>query len=197
MFLATYHRHSYTGCKPAITDLILGASALVAEYNGVADASHVKDKLADLIAVGELVYAAGIAASVKSTPATWDLHSQYYLHQRGAYYAGVKLYHEYETLADLAGGLPATLPYEEDFFNPEIKALLEKYMMRKDGISAENQHRLFRSLSDMLCSASAGVAQVGGLHGGGSPIMEKIAIRNNYDIDARKRMVKRLCAIED
>ncbi len=198
MLFATYHRHSYTGCKPAITDLILGASALVAEYNGVGDASHVKDKLADLIAVGELVYAAGIAASVKSTPANSGTYIPNIIYTNvGRYHAGVKLYHEFETLADLAGGLPATLPYEEDFFNPEIKDLLEKYMMRKDGISAENQHRLFRSLSDMLCSATAGVALVGGLHGGGSPIMEKIAIRNTYDIDARKRMVKRLCAIED
>ncbi len=69
--------------------------------------------------------------------------------------------------------------------------------MRKDGVSAENQHRLFRALSDMLCSAQAGVAQVGGLHGGGSPIMEKIAISNTYDIDAKKRIVKTLCGIKD
>jgi 4-hydroxyphenylacetate 3-monooxygenase/4-hydroxybutyryl-CoA dehydratase/vinylacetyl-CoA-Delta-isomerase len=38
---------------------------------------------------------------------------------------------------------------------------------------------------------------VGGLHGGGSPIMEKIAITAQYDIEARKRMVKRLAGIED
>jgi 4-hydroxyphenylacetate 3-monooxygenase/4-hydroxybutyryl-CoA dehydratase/vinylacetyl-CoA-Delta-isomerase len=156
MLFATYHRHSYTGCKPAMTDLILGASALVAEYNGVADASHVKDKLSDLIAVGELVYAAGIAASVKSTEAASGTHIPNIIYTNvGRYHAGVSLYHEYETLADLAGGLPATLPLEDDFYNPEIQPLLEKYIMRKDGVSAENQHRLFRTLSDMLCSAFA------------------------------------------
>ncbi|MGB4371162.1 MAG: 4-hydroxyphenylacetate 3-hydroxylase C-terminal domain-containing protein, partial [Dethiobacteria bacterium] len=115
----------------------------------------------------------------------------------GRYHAGVSLYHEYETLADLAGGLPATLPMEDDFFSPETQPLLEKYMKRKDGISAENQHRLFRYLSDMLCSAHAGVAQVGGLHGGGSPVMEKIAIRNQYDIDSRKRLIKMHSGIKD
>jgi 4-hydroxyphenylacetate 3-monooxygenase/4-hydroxybutyryl-CoA dehydratase/vinylacetyl-CoA-Delta-isomerase len=198
MLFATYHRHSYTGCKPAITDLILGAAALAAEYNGVADASHVKDKLSDLIATGELVYAAGIAASVKATPANSGTYIPNIVYTNvGRYHAGVKLYHEFETLADLAGGLPATLPLEEDFFNPETRGFLEKYIMRKDGISAEKQHRLFRTLSDMLCSAHAGVAQVGGLHGGGSPIMEKIAIRNTYDIESRKRLVARLCGIED
>jgi len=34
------------------------------------------------------------------------------------------------------------------------------------------------------------------LHGGGSPIMEKIAIRNNYDIDSCKRLIKMHCGIE-
>jgi len=68
--------------------------------------------------------------------------------------------------------------------------------MRCEGVSEEDQHRLFRTLSDMLCSAHAGVAQVGGLHGGGSPIMEKIAIRNNYDIDSCKRLIKMHCGIE-
>ena len=70
-------------------------------------------------------------------------------------------------------------------------------MQRRDGVSSENQHRLFRNISDMLCSAFAGVAQVGGLHGGGSPIMEKIAIRNQYDIDYRKALMKMHCGIKD
>jgi hypothetical protein len=36
----------------------------------------------------------------------------------------------------------------------------------------------------------------GELHGGGSPTMEKIAIRNNYDIDSCKRLFKMHCGIE-
>ncbi len=198
MLFATYHRHSYTGCKPAITDLLLGASATVAEFNGVGDASHVKDKLSDLIATGELVYAAGIAASVKGTRANSGTYIPNILYTNvGRYHAGIKLYHEYETLADLAGGLPATLPMEDEFFAAETKEFMEKYIMRKDGVSADKQHRVYRAISDMLCSSFAGVAQVGGLHGGGSPIMEKIAIRNTYDIDAKKKMFQKHCGIEE
>lgn len=197
MLFATFHRHSYTGCKPAITDIILGATALVAEYNGVAEASHVKDKLSELIATGELVYSAGIAASVKSTVAASGTHIPNIIYTNvGRYHAGVSLYHEIETLADVAGGLPATLPMEDEFFVPELKELMDKYIMRKDGVSAEDQHRLFRGISDMICSSYGGVALVGGLHGGGSPIMEKIAIRNQYDIDYRKNLVKHLCGIK-
>lgn len=198
MLFATFHRHSYTGCKPAITDLILGASALVTDYSGIAGASHVKDKLSDLIAVAELVYASGIAASVKSTESSSGTHIPDIVYTNvGRYHAGVSLYHEFETLADLAGGLPATLPMEDEFFSPETKPLLDKYMLRRDGVSAENQHRLFRGISDMICSSFGGLALLGGLHGGGSPVMEKIAIRNQYDIESRKRLVKMHCGIKD
>jgi 4-hydroxyphenylacetate 3-monooxygenase/4-hydroxybutyryl-CoA dehydratase/vinylacetyl-CoA-Delta-isomerase len=102
-----------------------------------------------------------------------------------------------ETLADVSGGVPATLPYEEDWLNPEVKNLLEKYIIRNPKISAENQHLLWRHVGDILCSSIGGVAAVAAIHGGGSPIMEKIAITSQYDIEARKRMVKSLAGIKD
>lgn len=195
---ATYHRHSYTGCKPAVTDIIMGAAALVAEYNGIERAPHVRDKLADLIAVAELVYGTGIASAVKARRAASGTFVPDVVFANVArYHAGVNVYHEYEILADLAGGLPATLPPEGDFYNPVTKGFLEKYIMRNPAVSAENQHRCFRLLSDLLCSAHAGVMQVAGVHGGGSPVMEKIAIMGQYDIGAKKKVAKYLAGIED
>lgn len=194
---ATYHRHSYTGCKPGIADVIMGASALVAEYNGIAKAHHVRDKIVDLIAVAELVYSGGIAASVKCHKASSGTCIPDIVYTNVArYHAGIHLYHEYETLADLAGGLIATLPPELDWYNPETKELLEKYIMRNPEISAENQHRCFRMISDLLCSSWGGVQQVAGLHGGGSPIMEKIAIIQQYDINSKKEIAKYLAGIK-
>ena len=49
----------------------------------------------------------------------------------------------------------------------------------------------------MLCSATAGVHLIGSYHGGGSPIMENIAITTQYDIESRKEMVKRIAGIKD
>lgn len=198
LLFALYHRHSYTGCKPATTDVIMGQAALVAEYNGIEKAHHVREKLAEMVAVAELVYGAGIASAVKARKAASGTYVPDVVYTNVArYHAGVKLYHEYETLADLSGGLPATLPPEEDFYNPETGPLLHKYIMRNPKISAENQHRLFRLLSDTLCSAHSGVMQVAGLHGGGSPIMEKIAIMSTYDIEAKKKLAKYLAGIKE
>jgi len=49
----------------------------------------------------------------------------------------------------------------------------------------------------MLCSASGGIAMVGNYHGGGSPVMESIAITSQYDIESREQMVKEIAGIDD
>ena len=195
---ATYHRHSYTGCKPAITDILLGAATLVAEYNGIARAKHVRDILAEMLVVGELVYGTGMAAAMKSTQAASGTYIPNEIFSDVArYHAGINIYREHEILAELAGGLPATLPLEGDFSHSETGLLLDKYIMRKSSISAENQHRCFRAISDLLCSSNAGVKQVAGVHGGGSPIMEKISIMGQYDLEAKKDIFKELAGIEE
>ena len=45
---AGYHRQSYGGCKVGVGDVVIGAAALAAEYNGVEKASAVKDKLIEM-----------------------------------------------------------------------------------------------------------------------------------------------------
>ena len=58
-------------------------------------------------------------------------------------------------------------------------------------MSVEDQAQFWRYLGDVLCSAIGGVARnVGNYHGGGSPIMEQIAITTQYDIESRKKLVK-------
>lgn len=42
---AGYHRVSYGGCKVGVGDVLIGAAALAAEYNGTEKASHIKEKL--------------------------------------------------------------------------------------------------------------------------------------------------------
>jgi aromatic ring hydroxylase len=52
-------------------------------------------------------------------------------------------------------------------------------------------------ISDTLTSSFGGAMAVGSVHGGGSPIMEKIAITTQYDVEARKKMVITLAGIKD
>ena len=196
LLFALYHRHSYTGCKPALTDIIMGATALVAEYNGVEKAQHIRIKLAHLIGIAELIYAAGIAAaynSEKSASGTYIPDTIYC--NVGRRLAGENVHYEHEILCDVAGGMYATLPFEQDWYNEETRKYLEKYIMRNPDVSAENQHRCFRLISDLLASGWAGVGLGGQFHGGGSPIMETIALLANYDLETKKDIAKYLAGI--
>ena len=196
LLFALYHRHSYTGCKPAFTEVNLGLAALLAEYNGIEREQHVRHKLAEYISVAELCYGAGIAAGVKgekTASGTYIPDVRYCNASRR--HAGVNVYHEYDMLVDIAGGLVATLPPEGEWYNPENKALLEKYIMRNPKISAENQHRAFRLVQDLTASSHGGLVAIAAVHGGGSPVMEEIALLGNYDLEKRKNYAKALAGI--
>jgi 4-hydroxybutyryl-CoA dehydratase/vinylacetyl-CoA-Delta-isomerase len=209
LLFALFHRHSYSGCKPALGDLMLGTVALAAEYNGIAKAQHVRDKLAEIIRVSELGYAAGFTASELGKPELYVPGVGFMPYGPGSYiphsiYANVgrcltgeAVFREAEILCDVTGGIPATFPYEGDFVNPETKDLLYKYITRNPDIHPEDAAQLWRYIGDILCSASGGIHLMGSYHGGGSPIMESIAITTQYDIESRKKMVKKIAGIPD
>ncbi|MBN1801352.1 MAG: aromatic ring hydroxylase [Candidatus Lokiarchaeota archaeon] len=209
LLFGLFHRHSYSGCKPAIGDITIGTAALAAEYNNIARAEHVRDKLAELIMVTELGYAAGYTASdlgknevympgvgfIPYGPGSFIPHSIFA--NVGRCLTGENVYREAEILCDIGGGIPATFPHEGDFKVPKLKEKLDKYITRNPNISPENAAQLWRFMGDTLCSSWGGIAQVGGYHGGGSPVMEQIAITTQYDIEARKDMVKAIAGIDD
>ena len=196
LLFALYHRHSYTGCKAAVSEIFTGATALAAEYNGIARAQHVRHKLADMIQIVDLIYAAGIAAGVNATKAdsgTYIPDTNYC--NAGRMLAGEAIYDEYEALAAIAGGLVATLPPEEDFYHEKSGPYLEKYIMRNPDIPAEYQHRAFRLFHDMMSSAWGGHKLIDYLHGGGSPVIEKVAIYRDHNIEHSKNIAKKLAGI--
>jgi len=195
---ALFHRHSYTGCKPASSDIIMGLAALIAEYNGVYDRPNIRQKLVELASVAELVYAAGIASAIKGTktPAGTFMPNEVYANV-GRRYAGINYYHELDLLAEIAGGLPAALPFPEDFLSDEVGPLVQKYIKRRSDIKAENVYRCLYAISNVLCSSLGGVLAVAGVHGGGSPVMEEITIWRTYDFEEKKKIGKYLAGIKD
>jgi aromatic ring hydroxylase len=202
LLFALFHRHSYSGCKPAIGDMILGTAALAAEVNNIHKTEHVREKLAEIIMTIELGYAAGYTASdlgkpevyipgigfVPYGPGSFIPHSIYC--NVGRCLSGEAVFREAEILCDISGGVTATFPHEKDFANPETGEALLKYTKRNPNMPVEDQANFWRYLGDMICSATGGIMNVGNYHGGGSPIMEQIAITTQYDIESRKKLVK-------
>jgi aromatic ring hydroxylase len=198
LFFALFHRHSYCGCKPGVSDVLMGTTSLVADYLGIEKMPHVREKMAELISVAELVYAAGIAASVKSSKAPSGTQVPNVIFANvGRRHAGHNIYHEYNILCDIAGGLPATLPMSTEYNHPEVGEFVKKYVSRREGVSAKNHYLAAHLASDLLTSELATILQVAGVHGGGSPIMEDIAIMGTYDVEAKKKLAKYLAGIKD
>jgi aromatic ring hydroxylase len=196
LLFALYHRHSYTGCKPAYTDILMGTTALVAEISGIENQQHVRHKLSEMISVAELVFAAGMAASYKATKASSGTYvPDVVFCNVGRKHAGVNIYHEYDILCDITGGQPQTMPYEEEYADPQWRPFLDKYFARRADVDPEVVHRAFRLAQDLLAGPVAANMQVAGVHGGGSPIMEDIAIWANYDIEEKKNIARRLAGI--
>jgi len=204
LLFALFHRHSYSGCKPALGDVLLGLAAMAAEINGIEKTSHVRAHLAEIIKISELGYAAGFTASAMGSPQAYLPGMGLVPYGPGSYiphsiYANVgrcltgeAVFHEKEILCDIAGGIPATFPYEKDFENKEIGKLLKKYTMRNPNIPIEKQIQFWYLFIDYTTGAGGGSMDYGNYHGGGSPIMEQIAITSQYDIEDRKNLVKEL-----
>jgi aromatic ring hydroxylase len=188
-------------------DYVIGLAGLAAEINGIEKTPHVREKLAELIMIGELGYAAGYTASALGSPQVYMPGAGFVPYGPGSYiphsiYANVGrcltgegVFHEQETLCAIAGGLPATFPYEKDFTNPDTEALLKKYLNRNPNMPIEDQIKFWYQFVDFTCSHTAGVGNYGAYHGGGSPIMEQIAITTQYDIKSRKDNVRRLAGM--
>lgn len=208
LLFALFHRHSYAGCKPATGDILLGLAAMAAEVNGIEKTSHVRAHLAEIIKITELGYAAGYTASalggptaylpgmgpVPYGPGSFIPHSIYA--NVGRCLTGEAVFHEKEILCDIAGGLPSTFPYEKDFANSEVGELLKKYTMRNPNIPIEEQIKFWYFFIDVTTGANSGGMDYGNYHGGGSPIMEQIAITSQYDIEERKNIVRNLAGLK-
>jgi aromatic ring hydroxylase len=190
---ATYHRHTYAGAKAAMLDLLIGAAALAAEYNGVADARHIQDKLADLIQAAELIYAAGVAAALEATTAgPGTAVPDPVKTNAGKNFSGVKFYEALRVVHDIAGGLVVTMPGEADYRSPITQPYIEKYYKGAKGVPTIDRLKLFKFIRDLTASDLGGMWMVESLHGGGSLEAEKIAMRAQYPLDHAKGLVRAL-----
>lgn len=192
----TYHRRSYV-CKSGVGDVLIGAAANIADMNGVPKASHIKDKLVQMTHLNETVYATGIAAS-----------HQGYATQSGAYICDemlanvckhhvTKMPYEIGRLAqDLAGGLVATLPSEQDLNHPEIGHLLKKYLQGKADVATEDRIRILRLIENMTLGRNAVGYLTESMHGAGSPQAQRIQIGRMMQLAYKKRLALILAGIE-
>lgn len=195
---AGYHRQSYGGCKVGVGDVLIGAAAVAADYNGAASASHIKDKLIEMTHLNETLYCCGIACSAEGYPTAAGNYQIDLLLANVCKQNITRFPYEITRLAeDIAGGLMVTMPSEKDFKSPEIGKICEKYFKGVASVSTENRMRILR-LIENLCLGTAAVGyRTESLHGAGSPQAQRIMIARQGNIAHKKELAKKIAGIKE
>jgi 4-hydroxybutyryl-CoA dehydratase/vinylacetyl-CoA-Delta-isomerase len=166
--------HRRTGCayRIPLSEQFVGAGMAIAEYNGISEAPHVKEKLTDLIiyletlkslsktACYDFVMRGGIAVP---NPIATNMAKYHFAHN---YHDVVKI------IQDLAGGLVVTAPTYKDYQRPELHDFIDKYLVANKNVSAENRLRMV----DLIRRITRAELETICLHGEGSPMAERMTI---------------------
>ena len=189
-----YHRHSHGGCKCGVGDVIVGAAALSADYNGLPRVSHINAKIVEMLKTTMAIYGCSVAAYIESTKTESGIYAvDPVLSNTSKLYEGKELAEVIRMMIEIAGGMVADVPSDSDFDHPEIGPLLKKYLAGPDGVSTEDRVRIFR-LIEKLAFESRDI--VSNIHGAGSPETHRMTILRNSDIDAKKNLAKKLAGIQ-
>jgi 4-hydroxybutyryl-CoA dehydratase/vinylacetyl-CoA-Delta-isomerase len=192
-----YHRRSYV-CKTGLGDVLVGAAAAIADYNGVANASHIKDKLVEMTHLNETIFAAGIASSYQAHKTSAGNYQNDDMLANVCKHNVTRFPYEIGRLAqDIAGGLMVTMPSERDFRSPETGPLLEKYLKGRKGVSTENRVRILRLIENMTLGRNAVGYLTESMHGAGSPQAQRIQIARQMQLEYKKKLAKNLANIEE
>ncbi len=203
---AGYHRQSYGGCKVGVGDVVIGAAALAAEYNGAEKASHVKDKLIEMTHLNETLYACGIACSSEGFQTKAGNYQIDLLLANVCKQNVTRFPYEIVRLAeDIAGGLMVTMPSEKDFKSDvvvgkngeTIGEVCNKFYVAREGVKTEDRMRVLRFLENICLGSSAVGYRTESMHGAGSPQAQRIMIARQGNINGKKQLAKDIAGIKE
>ncbi len=169
-------------------DQLVGLAQLIAEANGLAGVSHVREKISEMIIHATLVRAALEAAlgncemSADGTAFPNELFTN-----AGKYHAAANYNMMVRHLHDVAGGSILTAPAISDLENESTGQLVRKYMSTGKGVDGEYRLRLFHAIRDLTADAYGGWRQVTNVQAGGGLYAQRIVTRRHYDLNGAKR----------
>lgn len=192
-----YHRASYV-CKTGLGDVMVGAAAAMAEYNGVESVSHIKDKLVEMTHLNETIFSSGIASSYSATKLPSGTYINDSMLSNVCKHNVTRFPYEIARLAqDIAGGIMVTLPSEQDFAHDEVGPILEKYLKGRSDIPTETRVRMLRLIENMTLGRNAVGYLTESMHGAGSPQAQRIQIQRQMNVEQKKGFARHLAGIKD
>ena len=189
---AAHHRANYGACKTGLMDVLTGAVSYLAQIQGTARASHVKDKVTEMIHLSETLYCSSIACSAEGEPTPSGAYMVDTMLANVCKQNVTRFHFEVARLAmDLAGGFLATLPSQYDLESEDVGHLVKKYFSGVEGIPTERRVKIARLIEAM----TGGTALVESMHGAGSPQAQRVMIFREGELDKKIKLAKALLGI--
>ncbi len=193
---AGYHRQSYGGCKVGVGDVLIGAASLAADFNGTAKASHIADKIIEMVHLNETLYSCGLACSSEGHPTPAGNYEIDMLLANVCKQNVTRFPYEIARLAeDIAGGLMVTLPSEKDLRHERTGPFLQKYLKGVASIPTEHRLRVLRLIENLTLGTAAVGYRTESMHGAGPPQAQRIMIRRQAELEFKKGLARKIAGI--
>ena len=194
---AASHRQTYGGCKSGVSDVLIGAVTLLAEYDGLDKFPHIRDKIAEMVQLTETIYSCGLATAIEGQKMS-----------SGSYFVNTLLgnvcklnvanlpFEMARRAVDIAGGLLGTIPSGKELQNPEIGGYVEKYLKGIPGVPTEHKMRIIYLIQNLLFGTNSVGYVVESTHGAGPPQAQKNTIFRLADFEHKKKLAKEIAGIK-
>jgi 4-hydroxybutyryl-CoA dehydratase / vinylacetyl-CoA-Delta-isomerase len=193
---AAYHRQSYGGCKVGVGDVLIGATALIARMNGVDKASHIQDKIIEMIHLNETMFACGIACSAQGEATAAGNYLVDLLLANVCKLNVTRFPFELARLAiDVAGGLLGTMPSARDLDDPVAGPYIRKYLSASGDFATTDRMKVLRLIENLTTGTGAVAYLVESMHGAGPPMAQRIMLGRQAGLDRKMERVKGLLGI--
>lgn len=193
---ASYHRQSYGGCKVGVGDALIGATALIAQMNGVAGASHIKDKIVEMIHLNETIFSCGIACSATGEATAAGNYLVNLLLANVCKLNVTRFPYELARLAtDVAGGLLGTMPSAADLNDPVAGPYIKKYLAANPDFPVVDRMKVLRLIENLVAGAGAVGYLIESMHGAGPPTAQRIMIGRQADLEQKVARVKNMLGL--
>jgi 4-hydroxybutyryl-CoA dehydratase/vinylacetyl-CoA-Delta-isomerase len=176
--------------------LLVGTAQLLCEMNGINKASHIQEKISDLVFYAEMLRMS-LAQAVQNYKVTETgmVYPDPMAVNVGKFYGASNWHMMVQKLHDMSGALVLTLPTEADYRNEEVTKTLNKYLHTKNDVEVEDRMRVYNLIRDLTADSFGGWELVTTLAAGGGLAAQRIVTMREYDLDGAKDAAREAAGI--
>ena len=176
--------------------LLVGTAQLLCEMNGIHKASHIQEKISDLVFYAEMLrMSLDHAVRNYKVTETGMVYPDPMAVNVGKFYGASNWHNMVQKLHDMSGALVLTLPTEADYRNEEVTKTLDKYLHTKNDVIVEDRMRVYNLIRDLTADSFGGWELVTTLAAGGGLAAQRIVTMREYDLDGAKDVARQAAGI--